>query len=257
MIDFHSHILYEVDDGAKNESMSLDMLKIAVESGTKKIVATPHFIKGRFEVPRDEINQKIRELRILAEKNNIDIEIYEGQEVYYSKNLMGYYNEGLISTIESTRYMLVELPMREFDVDEVLDTLYEFQIKGIVIILAHPERYKAFIKEPWKINRFIDEGFLFQLNIGSLCGEFGKEVQKTAEVFVKNRIYSVIGSDGHRANGRNTDLSKGIKELKKIVSGYDKEIVVYSQEIIRNEEVIFKGKKVEKKKGIFSFLKLK
>lgn len=257
MIDFHSHILYGIDDGAKDESMALEMLKIAVDSGTKKIVATPHYVRGRFQIPRGEIKKKVEELRKVAVNNNIDLEIYEGQEVYYTRNLMEYYEEGLIDTIEGTRYMLVELPMREFNTEEVLDTLYEFQIKGIVIILAHPERYKVFIKEPFRINKFIEEGFLFQLNTGSLSGEFGKEVEKTAEIFVKNKIYSVIGSDGHRTEGRNTDLRKGIDKLKKITSGYIEEIEENSKRVLRDEEITFKGKKVEKKKGLLDFFRLK
>jgi len=46
--------------------------------------------------------------------------------------------------------MLIELPMLEFNIDEVINTIYELQIRGIVPIIAHPERYKQFIKKPSK-----------------------------------------------------------------------------------------------------------
>lgn len=257
MVDFHSHIIYGVDDGSKDKEMTLAMLRTAVDSGTDKIVATPHYVRGRFQVHRDDVNHQVKILRDLAEGENLGIDIYEGQEVYYNKNLLSYYEEGAIGTLGNTRYMLAELPLRSFDPEEVIDTFYEFQIKGIVIILAHPERYRDFIMEPSLINRFIAEGFLFQLNTGSLAGDFGKEVKKTAETFVKHRIYSVLGSDAHRAEGRTTDMTSGIEELDNLVPGYLEEINNNSERILEDIKVSFSGRKVEKKKGIFDFLKRK
>ncbi len=251
MYDFHSHIVYGVDDGAKDREMTIEMLKTAVESGTDKIIATPHYVRGRFQVPRDEINAGVRELRALAKENNIGIKIYEGQEVYYSKNILSYYEEGVINTIENTRYMLLEVPIRSFDIEEVLDTLYELQLKGIVIILAHPERYRDFIKEPSLINRFIAEGFLFQLNMGSITGGFGKDVKRTAEIFVKHRVYSVVGSDAHRAEVRTTDMRNGIIELEKIVPGYVEEININSERILEDIKISFGGKRIETKRSLF------
>lgn len=255
MIDFHSHILYGVDDGAKDEEMSLEMLKIAELSGTFKIVATPHYVRGRFQVPRDEINQGVINLRKLANENNIALEIYEGQEVYYTENILTYYDEGVINTIGNTKYMLIELPMRNFHLEEVLDNLYEIQVRGIVIILAHPERYEKFIKAPYLINRFIDEGFLFQLNIGSITGNFGKEVEKTAEIFIKNRVYTVVGSDGHRSEGRTTDMRKGITKIEKFQPGYMKDFEEKSEKILENAQVSFDGQKIQRKKGLFGLFK--
>lgn len=257
MVDFHSHIIYGVDDGAKDKEMTLAMLRTAVDSGTDKIVATPHYVRGRFQVHRDDINEQVKILRDLAQGENLGIDIYKGQEVYYSKNLLSYYEEGAIGTLGNTRYMLAELPIRGFNPEEVIDTFYELQLKGIVIILAHPERYRDFIVEPSLINRFVAEGFLFQLNTGSLAGYFGKEVRKTAEIFVKHRIYSVLGSDAHRSEGRTTDMRSGAIELDNLVPGYLEEININSERILQDINISFSGRKIEKKKGIFDFLKRK
>ena len=156
MIDMHSHIIYGVDDGSKNKEMTLEMLKLSIECGVKKIVATPHYMKGRFNVEYGEIKDKINELRQMVSEEKLDIEIYCGQEVYYRENILEYYEEGAIGTINDSRYMLIELPMREFDVNNVIDNLYELTLKGIVPIIAHPERYIPFIKKPSLINDFIN-----------------------------------------------------------------------------------------------------
>jgi protein-tyrosine phosphatase len=255
MIDFHSHILYGVDDGSKDEDMTVDMLKLAESSGTTGIVATPHFLMGRFQVPYEEIKKEVAKMKILSKEKGIDIDIYCGQEVYYTSRILESFQCGDIATIENSRCMLIEFPLRGFSVDEVINDIYELQLKGVVPILAHPERYKTFIEDPELINKFIEEGFLFQLNTGSIIGDFGRVVKKTAELFVKHKIYSIIGSDGHRSHIRTTDMTSGIRAIEKINSGYIREMEKISQEILMNHKVEFQGEKIKKQSGIMSIFK--
>lgn len=251
MIDLHSHILWDIDDGSKSKEMTLNMLKIAEKNGTTKIVATPHFYRGVWEASFDKVKERIEEVKLLAKENNISIGIYGGQEVYYTENILLHYNEGFINTINNSKYMLIELPMKEFNISEVIDNIYELQLKGITPILAHPERYIPFIKNPILINKFIKEGFLFQLNAGSISGAFGKEVKKTAETFAENKIYSFMGSDAHRDEKRDTNLSVGITSIEKINSEYIKIFNDNGQSAIENKEINFIGHKVKEKKKKF------
>ena len=245
MVDIHSHIINEIDDGSKNIEMTINMLKKAEQSGTTDIIATPHFMRGRFEVEYKDVVKKVEELREISRENNIDINIYAGQEVYYSKNILEYYNDKIIGTINNTKYMLIELPMLEFNIDEVINIIYELQIRGITPIIAHPERYKLFIKKPSMINSLIKEGMLFQLNAGSLTGNFGKDVKKTATKYLENNIYSFIGSDAHRDIGRDTDIKEalGILEINQRRS-----FINNGKLMLKNEDVIFNGSLVKEKK---------
>ena len=250
MIDIHSHIVPGIDDGSKDIEMTINMLKKAEKSGTTDIIATPHFMRGRFEVEYNEVVKKVEELKEISRENNIDINIYEGQEVYYSKNILEYYNDKMIGTINNTKYMLIELPMLEFNIDEVTNTIYELQIRGIVPIIAHPERYKPFIKKPSMINTLIKEGMLFQLNSGSLTGFFGKDVKKTATKYLENNIYSFIGSDAHRDRGRDTDIKESLGFLDE---NQRKAFINNGRLMLENEDVNFRGTLVKEKKllGIF------
>ena len=250
MVDIHSHIINEIDDGSRSIEMTINMLKKAEESGTTDIIATPHFMRGRFEVEYKEVIQKTEELKKIVKENNIDINIYVGQEVYYSKNLLEYYNDKIIGTINNTKYMLIELPMLGFDIDEVINTIYELQIRGIVPIIAHPERYKPFIKKPSMINALINEGMLFQMNAGSIAGDFGNDVKKTATKYLEHNIYSFIGSDAHRDKGRDTDMSEALN----ILESYERKVFINNgKAMLKNEDVEFKGTAVKEKKflGIF------
>lgn len=250
MIDIHSHILNDIDDGSKDIEMSISMLKKAELSGTTDIIATPHFMRGRFEVDYNEVLNRVEKLKKISRENNIDINIYAGQEVYYSRKILEYYNDKMIGTINNTRYMLIELPMLEFDINEIINNIYELQLRGIIPIIAHPERYKPFIKKPSMINILIKEGMLFQLNAGSITGTFGKDVKKTAVKYLENNIYSFIGSDAHRDRGRDTNMTEALKTLElNQRSTFDEN----GKAMLKDEEIDFKGILVKEKKflGIF------
>ena len=250
MIDMHSHIINGIDDGSKSIEMTINMLRKAEESGTTDIIATPHFMRGRFEVEYNEVLKKVEELKNMALENNININIYAGQEVYYNKNILQYYNDNMIGTINNTKYMLIEFPMLDFNIDEIIDTIYELQIRGIVPIIAHPERYKLFIKKPSMINVLINEGMLFQMNAGSITGKFGRDVKKTATKYLEHNIYSFIGSDAHRDRGRDTDMREALNILEEHKK---EEFINNGRVILENKDVEFKGTAVKEKKflGIF------
>ena len=63
MVDLHSHIIFGVDDGSKSKDMTINMLKQAVEGGTKKLVLTPHYLPGYYEVPINQIKERTKELK--------------------------------------------------------------------------------------------------------------------------------------------------------------------------------------------------
>ena len=253
MIDIHSHILPNVDDGSKSKDMTFEMLHKAANNGTKKIVATPHYCIGYGQVPYYEIKEMVNNLRVDIKKMNLNIDIYHGQEIYFHNNLVKWYEEGLIGTINDTKYMLIELPMDKFNNDNILNIFYELQIKGIKIVLAHPERYMPIINDPTNINKFVKEGLLFQVNSGSLLGTFGKKVKKTAEILINNNIYNFIGSDAHNNDIRNTDMSN-ITLLANKKLNVDIEFLTNSSEkLLLNEDVNCIGEEIKIKKFYFNF----
>ncbi|MGG7058134.1 tyrosine-protein phosphatase [Clostridium tertium] len=250
MVDLHSHLIWAIDDGSKSKEMTINMLRQAVDGGTTKLVLTPHYLPGYYEVPINEVKEKTKNLSDLAKEEGLDIEIYSGQEVYFSEKMLEYFNNRFIGTINESRYMLIEFNMKNFSIKEVAEVLYELQLKGIVPVIAHPERYHMFIKKPSLINEFIKEGFLFQLNIGSITGDFGKEVKKTAEIFLKSKIYSFIGSDAHRDEKRNPNMSKGAEALKAMDNNYFNYLNASGEELLNNEEIKFIGSLIKEKKGL-------
>lgn len=259
IVDIHSHILPGIDDGAENMEITLEMLKNAERNGTKEIVATPHYLLEYGDATISEVKALTMEVNCAANKEGIDIKIYSGQEVYCNESIIENYLNGHIGTINDSRYMLIEFPMHGFE-SNIVDIIYELQVRNIVPIIAHPERYKPFREEPALINKFIDAGYLFQVNSGSIEGKFGESVKRTANLFLENNIYNFIGSDAHNMENRNSGIQKAMEILIK-ESNYDnvmnKQIFEESSEKLLNDyEVEFIGKRIKAKKSIFSFLKI-
>lgn len=252
MIDIHSHILPGIDDGSKNIKMTIEMLKKAEEDGTTDVVATPHFCRGFGETSYEEVKKLAKEFQALAKNERLKINVHYGQEVFYSENIIKDYKDGLIGTINDSRYLLFELPMKTFD-RETLDIIYELQVMDIVPILAHPERYRPIMDKPTSINKFINEGILFQMNAGSISGAFGPNVKKTASILLEHGIYNFIGSDAHNSSTRCTGISEEVELSIKKNKLYSKLFTESSKKMLSNKLVEFKGEKV-KEKGFFTSL---
>lgn len=251
MIDIHSHILPGIDDGSKNINMTLEMLRQAVEDGTKKIIATPHFCREYAEEPYENVKELVKKLNILIKSENLNIDVYHGQEIYYTHELLENLKSGEIGSLNDTKYLLIELPMHKFD-EEVFDVFYELRVSGYFVVLAHPERYSQIIKEPSYINRFIEEEVLFQMNAGSILGNFGKDVKKTSEILLNNNIYNFVGSDAHNIKSRNTKMKQAFNLIE---ANYRQIIEDSSIDLIENKDVEFIGEKIKEKKLFFSFMR--
>ena len=147
MFDLHSHIIPGIDDGSKNMEMSLTMLQIAVQNGTKGIAATPHVIEGEWLPTWDRILKACEGLERKAQKAGIDITIFPGGEVALYLDILKLLKRPGPYCINSGRYMLVELPAAEIP-SFTDDFFFTLQARGITPILAHPERHPELAKKP-------------------------------------------------------------------------------------------------------------
>ncbi|APC41954.1 tyrosine-protein phosphatase [Clostridium estertheticum] len=254
MIDIHSHILPGIDDGSKNMEMSIKMLKMAEEKGTKTIVATPHYIRGRYENHYDKIFALHQEVKLASKNAGLKIEVLLGQEVMLDKYALNLCKEKKIRGINGTSYMLIEFPMDKLPNDS-LDLIYELRVLGIKPIIAHPERYEYIIESLPNINDFITEGCLFQINAGSLQGVFGKQVQKCAKLLVKEGLVNFIASDAHSINRRCPGLMDGFREATLLDRDIEKKVSSNLELMLIDKDIEANMEKIKKKKNIFQIFK--
>ena len=187
MIDFHNHVLVNVDDGPKSLDESIDMLKTAAKQGITDIINTVHFQHPKMQnknVEYEYLKSKVNELQVIIDKENIKITIHLSAEVFYLPNLLEISTNPL-TTIGNGKYMLIEFKTNIFPTD-FENQFYELQLNGITPIIAHPERYRFIQKEVNILKTWVERDYVIQIDAGSILGQFGKNTQNVALEMIKN-----------------------------------------------------------------------
>ena len=236
MIDFHSHILPGIDDGSKNLEQSISMVNEAREAGFTKIISTSHYMENYYEC-----NEKERKQLIEQVQNKVEgIELYLGNEIYITNNMIELLKNGQASTINDTKYVLFEFPLINTKPMNDREVIYRLIENGYIPIVAHPERYPFIQENPNYIFELEEMGTLFQANYGSIIGRYGNKAKKTLKILLKNHLISFFGSDVHRPEQIYNKMAKIIKKLKKIISDeeFEKISVINPQKVLNNEDII-------------------
>lgn len=218
-IDIHSHILYGIDDGSKSIEESINIIKEHIKMGFTDIVVTPHYIENsKYETNNIDKENILKTLKQELKKQNININLYLGNEVFVNNNLEELLKKKEIATINNSKYLLIEFPMNEKPKD-INNIIYELKIKGIIPIIAHPERYDYVEKNPNLVLEWIEEGALLQSNYGSIIGVYGSGPQKTIKKLLKKDLIEFLATDIHYPNNKiYLNMDKIRKKLKKLIS---------------------------------------
>lgn len=222
MIDIHSHLLYGIDDGSRTMEESTFIIKRLYKIGYTDIILTPHYINGSSYVSaREENLHRLKKLKINLIRENVPVNLYLGNEIYIDRDIIKLFKDGIISSLNDSKYLLIELPMsgdNEYYYDVFLDIIN----MGYKVILAHPERYISFQRDFNKIYELKEIGVLFQSNVGSILGEYGKGAKKTIKRLLKEHLISFMGTDIHHNKDDYSYVDKAKRKFSKYLS--DEEI---------------------------------
>ena len=197
MIDIHSHILYGVDDGAKTIDESVDIIRNLYKNGITDIILTPHYIEySSYNSNKKSNLEKLDSLKKKLKEEGINVNLYLGNEIYINNNILSLLKKGEISSLNNSKYLLIELPMSG-KYDNYVEIFKELIENGYKVILAHPERYNTFKKDINLIYELKNIGVLMQCNIESILKTYGKDAYKTIKKLAKNKLINFIASDIH------------------------------------------------------------
>ena len=240
MVDIHCHILPGFDDGADNFEEALRMARIAAGGGTKAVIATPHS-----NVPGSKKNffdrayvDSFKELRARIKEQNIPLEIYPGQEIFASDDMIDPIRKKRLLALCNSDYPLVEFAFRERS-EAVYRRLQLLVAEGLTPIIAHPERY-AFVAEdgsaPLKLKNL---GCLLQLNKGSLKNKFGEKAYAVSQALIRHELADFVASDAHSPYMRTPYLADAyeiICELHSVQYAH-KLLTDNPQKVLKNEKI--------------------
>ena len=191
MIDIHSHIIPNVDDGSHSVEETFKMIEEAKQAGFTDIILTSHFLLNHYETNANEL-------------------------VFWKEKIQEIIKENRLLTLANSRYILIELPLSS--TVKYLDyVIYTLQSLSIQPIIAHPERYKYVQENPDLVEEYIEKGALIQCNYGSIEELYGKAAKKTLKILLKKNNVHFLGSDCHREGSIYLIIPQAIKKIKKII----------------------------------------
>ena len=204
MIDFHTHILPNIDDGAKNLSFSAKMMDLEIIDGVTTIFLTPHiFYSKDFFLTCKKVKQTFD---CFCQKfQGKKVEFLLGGEIFYTDILFDALHHKQLITLNQSRYILLEFNLH-YELENVDNALDDLLANGFIPILAHPERYDYFTIS--RLEELKSRGILFQLDASSFFGDFGKKAKKLSHQLMAKDCVDIIASDCHSIEKRGPNLKK-------------------------------------------------
>lgn len=206
MIDFHTHILPNMDDGSDSIETSIEMLNKLEEDGVTTVCLTSHFYHD-YESIDDFLRRREESYNSLNYKGTI--KLLKGCEVRFY-NGMSFDNNLSKLCLEGTNIILIELPF-EYEIDrDIVNEIVKIKLSGLDVCLAHIERYR--IKQEI-LDYMHNSGIKFQMNASNFNGFFSL---RKAMNMVKNKYISYLGSDCHNMIDRSPNFIDAILSLRKV-----------------------------------------
>lgn len=211
MIDIHCHILPGIDDGSPDMETSLQMASIAATDGIHTIFATPHVTSGSSSL-KNLLTTAVQELNAALRQQAIPVTVLFGAEVqaHVAREAADAFRLG------ESSFLLVEFPHSYIPADAP-DLIHTLTHKGMTPIIAHPERNRQIIEEPWRLAALVNIGAKAQITAECVLGKQGMASQRCAEYILQNELAHYIATDSHAPRFREPILSKAVKQAARIV----------------------------------------
>ena len=238
IVDVHCHVLPGVDDGSKNEEMSMDMIDIAYSQGIRTMILTPHYYLGHTKETGADFKKIFEVLRGKVQKKYPDYEMYLGNEVYWNKGVIGALKDQRINTMQGTKYVLVEFaPATSYS--DIFEAIRMLTQAGYRPLVAHVERYHELTKHVDRVDEICKNGAVLQMNAGSLVGGMFDSHVKWCRKLMQEGYISMIGTDAHNTDDRAPFVKEALAWMEKKLDPDLMEDVLYrnAEKMLRNERI--------------------
>lgn len=243
MIDIHSHIIFDVDDGPKTLEDSRRLLEESYRQGVRTIISTSHRRKGMFETPEEKIAANFKQVQDLAKQVADDLTVLYGAEIYYTSDILQKLEEGIFPSLGDTKYVLIEFSMNTpyKDIHSALGNVIRL---GMTPVVAHIERYHCLENDEDRVSELINMGCYMQVNSSNvlkpkLFGDRYKFMKKRVQFFLERDLVHFVASDMHNLDDRQPYMQKAYQIVaKKYGAERAEELFKTNQEILLSNEFI-------------------
>ncbi|ADW68391.1 tyrosine-protein phosphatase [Granulicella tundricola] len=239
MVDIHHHLLWGLDDGAKDFETSVAMAKASAADGVTEIVCTPH-ANGKFNFDPMVNAAKAAQLQARLDADGIKLKVGLGCDFHLSyDNILEAKENPTKFSVNGLGYLMVEIP--DYGVPRGLnETFYELQLVGLTPVLTHPERNPTLQSDLPRLAEWMRGGVLVQVTGDSVTGKMGKDAEKMAHTLLSRRWVHFLATDAHNVSSRPPRLSEA-RDL--VARKYGSE---YADSLVEtNPRAVFDGTRFE------------
>ncbi|MBT0949086.1 capsular polysaccharide biosynthesis protein Cps4B [Streptococcus lutetiensis] len=206
MIDIHSHIVFDVDDGPSTIEESLALIGESYRQGVRTIVSTSHRRRDLFKTPEEKIWENFKQVKEAAEAKFEGLEILYGGELYYNNALLDKLEHHKVPRMAGTQFALIEFSMTT-PWKEIHEAVNKVLMLGVTPIIAHIERYNALENQEDRVRELINMGCYTQINSAHvlkprLFGDKNRVFKKRARYFLEKNLVHIVASDMHNLGPR-------------------------------------------------------
>ncbi len=212
MIDLHSHILPGLDDGSETFEAALELARSAIADGITCVAATPH-VRDDYPTEPGQMEELVASLRAGLREQAIALELLTGGEI--ALDFLPQLDDAALRRFGlggNPRCLLLEMPYSGWPLG-LEQTVFDLQLRGFAIVLAHPERNDEVQERPERLERLVEMGTLVQLTAASIDGRLGPPPQKTGIRLLQLGLAHLLASDAHAPTVRQVGMSAAAKQI--------------------------------------------
>jgi len=235
VIDLHSHLLPNIDDGPKDLAQSLEMARIAVADGIGIMACTPHIMPGVFDNKGPDIRAAVAKLQNELDQAGIPLILATGADAHLAPNLLEGLKSGRVPRLGTSRYFLLE-PPQDVLPPRFGDYTFGLLSAGFVPLLTHPER------SPWIESHYktlvaaVRSGVWIQVTAGAILGHFGRRAVYWVSRLLEDGLVHVIASDAHDTEKRPPRMQAAVEFVEKQIGPEEARnlVVIRPAGVLRN-----------------------
>jgi len=213
-VDLHCHYVPGIDDGARSAADGIEMLRGLGRLGFSRVHATPHTRPGMFDNDRESIRLAFEQFCANVPQGEQLPELALSSEHYFDDVVFRRLIEGKALPYPGGRAVLLEFYEIDFP-PAIQHRLYDLRVRGLLPVIAHPERYQCFWRSPEMLERVVDSGCAALLDVAALIGKYGRKTQACAEQLLDRGLYHAACSDAHRPSDV-LEVSRGIQRVREL-----------------------------------------
>jgi len=195
-VDMHNHLLPGIDDGSTSMEHTIGMLLKFKEMGYKKLIFTPHVMQDCYPNTPEIITAKLEEVKAECKKLDIEIELSASAEYNIEDSLMDKIKGNQLVPFPD-KYILFEYSFFSKP-NQTEQFIFELIVNGFKPIIAHFERYPYYFNQPEIVANYREKGVFIQVNLLSIVGHYGPDVQRQAYWLIDNGYVDFVATDCHR-----------------------------------------------------------